>query len=410
MEENSRLKRAMAEAGCTQAELVDALNDCLIRSGHRATVSDRTVRYWLTGRSRWPHRRLRDALEHVFGCQVADLGFTPSGALLLRRSFLASTAAVAVSTSPGSSPDRVGSSDVAALRQNLDSLTGLDHRRGGHLDLEQAALAGSRDCLDRTDRARSQRIRKALLSLAADFTATAAWSSIDARHLDRADDLLREALLLARLAGDSGTEMRVWNSLAMVAHQRRDHTAAVDAGYAAQATAVTRRDPLFGSLAHARTAIGHAHRGDPQAALRSLGFAETLLAKASPEQERPPWIGFYGPAELHALSAIVRDQIGHFDEAEAASHRALAVLPGQFRRNRALVAARLALAQVHQGEAEQACATSEQVFHLMDGAPLPGRMRTLMSDLHGELMSLAPDSDFTREWVQRYRDEWSRCD
>ncbi|MER6616295.1 XRE family transcriptional regulator [Streptomyces xantholiticus] len=409
MTENFRLRAAMDQAGYTQAELVEALNKSLTAAGHRGTISDRTVRYWLTGKSGWPQQRQRDALEAIFGCPAVELGFIPPEGTLLRRTFLASTtmAGASLPFTPRST-GRVGTSEVAGLRASLESLTGLDDKRGGHTELERAALAGAADCLNKQDRASSQRIRQRLLSLASDFTATAAWSSVDARQLDRADAQLKEALYLARMANDSATEMRVWNSLAMLAHQRKEHGQAVDAGYAAQATSITRRDRLFASLAHARTAVGHANRGDRQAALRSLGFAEDMMGKVDPEMSRPPWIAFYGPAELYALGAIVRHRLGDAAEAEAVSHRALAVLPQKFRRNRALATARLAIAQLHQGDSEQACDTAARVFDLMADAPLPGRMRSLIGDFYRDLLTLAPDAAVAREWGDQYRDQWSR--
>ncbi|WP_342456383.1 hypothetical protein [Streptomyces coeruleorubidus] len=155
------------------------------------------------------------------------------------------------------------------------------------------------------------------------------------------------------MAKDTVAELRVWNSYAMLAHQRGQHTQAVDAGYAAQATAITRRDPLFASLAHARTAVGHSNLGDRTGALRSLGYAQEALEKASFEEPRPSWVAF-GGAELTAITAIVRDRLGDPARAESASHRALASIPKQFRRNRALATARLALAQLHQRDIDQA--------------------------------------------------------
>jgi len=176
---------------------------------------------------------------------------------------------------------------------------------------------------------------------------------------------------------------------------------------AAQATAVARRSPLHASLAHARTAVGLAHNGEGRAALRSLGRAEDMLAKADPRQPCSTWIAFYGPAELYSLTAIVRDVVGHPAEAEAASHRALAALPDSYRRNRAHTVARLALAQLHQGDVEQACATSGKVFAIMDGAPLPGRMRQLLGGFQRDLIALAPSAHIAHEWMDRYRTEWS---
>ncbi|MFF3430236.1 hypothetical protein [Streptomyces sp. NPDC002602] len=108
------------------------------------------------------------------------------------------------------------------------------------------------------------------------------------------------------------------------------------------------------------------------------------------------------------MTAIVRDRLGDAAESEAVSHRALSVLPTPFRRNRAPATSRLALAQLHQGDIGQACATTEDAFRLMRGAPLPGRMRTLLGDFHRDLISAAPSTIEAREWADRHRTEWSR--
>ncbi|WP_343235795.1 hypothetical protein [Streptomyces sp. SID10815] len=294
------------------------------------------------------------------------------------------------------------------LRSGLDALMALDDTRGGHEALERAALVGADEALDKLKLASSQRIRQRLFSLAADYTATAAWSALDARRLDRTQQHLDRALYLAGMARDPIVEMRVWNSYAMLAHQRRQYAQAVDAAYAAQATAVTRRDPLFASLAHARTAVGHSDLGDGQAALRSLGYAQAALSRVSFDKPRPSWMAFYGDAELMAISAIVKDRIGRSAEAEAASHRALREIPQQFRRNRALATTRLALAQLHQRDIEQACATASAAFDLMVGHSLPGRMRSLLGDYYRDLITLAPDAQVAQEWGDRFRTEWSR--
>ncbi|WP_326611725.1 hypothetical protein [Streptomyces scopuliridis] len=79
--------------------------------------------------------------------------------------------------------------------------------------------------------------------MAADYMATAAWSAIDAHRSDRAQSLLDRALYLAGMARDPIAELRVWNSYAMLTHQRDQHAAAVDSGYAARATGIARRNP-----------------------------------------------------------------------------------------------------------------------------------------------------------------------
>ncbi|MEU5426871.1 hypothetical protein AB0H73_14875 [Streptomyces olivoreticuli] len=330
---------------------------------------------------------------------------------MLRRNFLtATTGTTAAAAVPlfAPRPHIVGTTDVIRLRTGLDALMTLDDRRGGHEALERAALNGARQALDMQEQAASQRVRQRLFSIAADYTATAAWSAIDARFAGRSQQHLDRALYLAGMAKDPVAELRVWNSYAMLAHQNREHAKAVDAAQAAQACGITRRDPLFGSLAHARTAIGHATRGERQQALRSLGYANDALRKAERDIPRPSWVAFYGPAELSAITAIVRDRIGDPAAAEAASHRALASIPAQFHRNRALATTRLALAQLHQGDIEQACATASSAFDHMAGYPIPGRLRSLLGDFYRDLITLAPGAGIAREWGDRFRAEWSR--
>lgn len=405
----------MEEHGLKQGMLADKVNDELTSAGFEGTVGDRTVRNWRTGRTRWPHQRQRDALTAVFGCTPECLGFyppdmpapPPEDPDVIRRSFCTATVGTAAAVVPFiAAPSAVGSSDVIRLRSGMDALTALDQSRGGHAALERAALAGAAEAVGLQGKAASQTIRQRLFSIAANYTATAAWSCVDARQFDRARTHLNEALRLAGMAQDPMAQMRVWNSTAILAHQRGDHGESLAAAQAAQTTAVTRRDPLFGSLAHARAAVGHAQSGDGQAAIRSLGYAEEALGKAE-LQPRPGWVAFYGTAELYALAAIVREQLGEPGEAEAASHRALAALPKEYRRNRAMTTVHLAVAQLHQGDAEQACATTEDVFRLMTGSRLPGRLRVLLGDFYRDLLTLAPSSLVAREWGDRYRSEWS---
>ncbi|MGW0762418.1 hypothetical protein ACWD1Y_39100 [Streptomyces sp. NPDC002814] len=150
---------------------------------------------------------------------------------------------------------------------------------------------------------------------------------------------------------------------------------------------------------------------------RNLDQAQTYLNESATyaglsqgsEQERPRWTAFYGQAELDHLAAIVQFSSGRHAHAEAMAHRALAKIPTAFRRNRALATAQLALAQLQQGEAEQATATATDVFTIMASDPLPGRMRTLIGDFHRGLFILAPSASYARDWADRMRTDWSRA-
>ncbi|MFD6828164.1 XRE family transcriptional regulator [Streptomyces diastaticus] len=423
---NRRLAAWMAQQDMSAGELADAVNRAIGRfTGRPGATSPRTVFRWLSGENKWPQAPQRRALEMVTGRSATDLGFVPRGTAKLsapappedpavdRRTLLgaaastATAAALPLTAVPAATrPHQVGTADVLRLRDDVERLAALDADRGGH-GLEKAALAGAAEALRLQTHSATQRVRQRLFSLAADFTATAAWSLIDAGQLDGAERHLDRALTLAGLAQDDDMAMQTWNLRAMLARQRHHYPEAVAAAQAARATTIARRNPLYASLAHARTALALAHSGDTRTALAYLGRAEDTLASADLREPRSTWITFYGPAELYSLTAIIQDLVGRPAEAEAASHRALAELPHHYRRNRAHTTARLALAQLHQGDAEQACTTSSRVFALMAGTPLPGRLRLLLGDFQRDLINHAPSARLAQEWTDRYRTEWS---
>ncbi|MFF2165437.1 XRE family transcriptional regulator [Streptomyces sp. NPDC058175] len=417
---NERLAAWMADTDMKVPDLTAAVNDAIGGfTGRPGTTSERTVFRWLSGENQWPQAKQRRALEIISSLSVTALGFEPRGnrkptpapskdPSVHRRRFLTAVpgTALAGATAASSRPSRVGTADVIRLRDRMKQLIEIDAARGGHSALERAALAGAEEALRLQRNSTTQRVRQRLFGIAADYTATAAWSLIDARDLDTANAHLERALTYAGMAQDADMTMQVWNLRAMLARQREEYGEAVAAAQAAQATAITRRSPLHNSLAHARLAIGLAHSHEPKAALRSLGRAEDALSQVRGDQVPPVWIAFYGAAELYSITAIVRDHVGDPAQAEAASHRALSALPESYRRNRANATARLALAQLHQGEAEHACATSADAFAIMAEDPLPGRMRSLLGDFHRELITRAP-ARLADEWTDRYRTEWS---
>lgn len=147
----------MREAGLTQAELAEVINAHLRSHGYEGTVSDRTVRNWLTGKTAWPHPRQRQALGAVFECTVEELGFTPPADRhgttptpeqeepVRRRHFLTAATGTTAAAVPlvAARPSYVGTSDVIRLRDGLDALVAADQSRGGNKNLEHAALSGA---------------------------------------------------------------------------------------------------------------------------------------------------------------------------------------------------------------------------------------------------------------------------
>ncbi|MFH9135070.1 XRE family transcriptional regulator [Streptomyces sp. NPDC017524] len=247
----------------------------------------------------------------------------------------------------------------------MNQLVEADDRQGGHASLATAALEARAKVLELQQRNASERVRRALYALAAEFTTVAAWSCIDLRDLDKARTYLHESSTFAGLSQDPPTAMRVWVNMAMLAYQRKNWPEQLAAAQAANASPAARRDPFFGSMSRVRLALAHSSLGDLRAARRSLGAAQENYRKAA-EDERPRWTAFYGPAELNHLAAIILNHNGEPAEAEAMAHRSLAKIPAEFQRNRALATCQLALAQLRQGEPEQATATAGTVFTIME--------------------------------------------
>ncbi|MFE1326727.1 helix-turn-helix domain-containing protein [Streptomyces sp. NPDC058741] len=414
---NAILKSRMEELGLTQEELAGRMNAALAEiTGRPGDVSDRTIRNLLNGTSRRPIGRTCAALERVFGCPVKDLGFSaprtmqhPQEDPVRRRTFLTSTTGGAAAAIPLVAQRRtVGMSDVARVAAGMNALVEADDRQGGHTALEKAAAQGRTRVLELQQRNAGERVRRALYALAAEYTTIAAWSCIDARNLDQAQSYLNESATYAGLSQDGPTEIRVWVNLSMLAYQRQNWPEALAAAQAAQASSAARRDPFFDSLGRVRVALAYAALGDGRAGLRSLGSAQDTFTRVA-DRERPRWTAFYGQAELDHLAAIVQFNSGRHAHAEAMAHRALARIPMAFRRNKALATAQLALAQLHQGEAEQATASATDVFQIMGRDPLPGRMRTLMGDFHRGLFVMAPSTSYARDWADRMRTVWSRA-
>lgn len=416
MEANDVLKHRMADLGLTRSELAHRLNEAVeSQFGYYGTISERTIHLWTSGRSRTPQAKQRRALVQVFGCTLEELGFHPPSHAahrcapqedpVKRRTFL--TVAAATAALPVPAPTMVGGSDVIRLRTNLDDLIEIDDEHGGHDALERAALAGAARGVEMQRLGATERVRQRLFTLSADFAAIAAFSCVDAHALGRAEKHLNHASVLAGLSRNSIAQLKVWVVISMLAHHQHRPTDAIAAARAAQATAAARNDPLLASLAHARTAIGHADNHDRQSALRSLGNAHDALDRAI-DKPRPSWTGFYGRAEVKSLAAVVYQQLGEPEHAETASHHGLALIPTHFRRNRAQMTAVLAYAQLQQGDIDQACSSAYSAIDLMAGNPLTGRMRTIFGDFHRELLTRAPRTAAARQWTDRARQEWNK--
>ena len=363
MSGNIALRQKAANLGLTRAELARLVNLQIQElTGKSGTASERTVHNWLSGGTRWPPAKIRLALGAVFGCAPEHLGFRPPAGAVKRRAFITATAGTAM-VFTGPAMRRIGTEDIQRLQARFADVIARDHLHGGRQSIETDALALAEEAmaLQQVGNA-SQRVRSQLYATAAAFTSSAMWAAIDGRRFDSAQDHHRRASSLAAMSGDPSIAFRIWSHAgSMYRHLGRpvDAQAANDV---ARGLSITRRDPLFASLGHARHAAILGLTGDPNAVRRAIDRAQEALDRADPAANRPAWIStHYDQAELDSLALAAHLALGSFEEAEARAHRSLALLRPHMKRSRGITTARLARAQLGQGDIDQAVHTAMSV-------------------------------------------------
>lgn len=417
--ENAVLRACMESAGLTQSELAHRLNQRIeALTGQYGKLQDRHVRNWLTGKTRWPQERQRVVLRAEFGMSAEALGFVPRAAKpappehkaqqeddVRRRDFTTAATMAAAALIPGgaaSAAPRVGMADADRLEKAFCDLVSFDNQHGGTINLETRATAFAHHAMELQHVGQAtERVRSRLYYLAAAFTGSALWAAVDAHQPDKAQSYLDRALTLAGLSGNEEIQLRLWSHASLLAAQQGRLNDALAATRAAAATGACRRDPLYRSLAAARAAGIHAQAGERTAALRSMDKARAAFERAD-DRPRPSWMGFYDRAELDGLAGLALLRSGAHQQAEACWHRTLARLRPQYRRNRAYYSAQLALAQLRQGDAEQACAGAISALSSHGDGPLPGRTLKLLHTFDRELTATIGDSRCAGQWAEHY--------
>jgi tetratricopeptide (TPR) repeat protein len=279
-----------------------------------------------------------------------------------------------------------------------------DHRYGGKVTIETqaSALAGEAIALQARGTA-SQRVRAALYGAAAAFMSSAMWAAIDGRRFDSAQRHLDRASSLAAMSGDSAIQFRIWSHAGSLYRHMLRPADALAANDVARRLPITRRDPLFASLGHARHAAIQGLLGDSGAVHRTLDHAQGALLQAAPEEPRPVWLtAFYDQAELENLSLAAHLALGDYERAEGHAHRSLSLLRPEMIRTRAITTARLAAAQLGQGDLEPAVSSAMSIP--VDPAGAHPRVIGMLEDFGNTLRLTAPTSVHTRAWDQYSHD------
>jgi tetratricopeptide (TPR) repeat protein len=413
---NHILRDLMRVRRLTREQLADEVCAAAIKlTGKPVNCSARQVGRWLSGEVAWPWPRYRAPLEVVFGLAADELGFVPpagydgakvrvdipsrdQGAPVLRRHFILGLGTVlALPTLP--TTGRLGLGDVDAIQAAAAQLHAMDDQHGG------AELAGvaARYVAHAEDSARAcsygTTVQRRLHASIGELAASAGWFAYDGGQQHDARRWWDMALRYAVLAGDPILQARIWSYMARQAADLGHGGEAVAIARVALDSTRNRREPRLSALLHARVALGHSLTGERNRAGQSLHRADQCLDRAP--DETLPWLSFCGPAEITGQAALVEYNLGQYSTAVDRDKDALDLLNPGFGRNSFATEVSLARNQLAAGHADEALAAGHRALDLMPKVKSPrwGRHLATFTD---DVQKAAPAG--ATEFAERYRE------
>lgn len=276
-----------------------------------------------------------------------------------RREFLAGAAGFAA-TLALPAPTRLGTTDVARLRQSVVHLYKLDdlHGAGSVYSVTARTFRRLRSLVEYASY--DQTTGRALRELTGLTAEHAGWLAFDGEQNDDARRWWLEAMHWARLADADSVSVVTMSSMAVLASDQHRPREVVDLATTAQSTAKRAPTPRLTSALLAREAVGHAGQGNARSAHASLRRARNQADQARHDDD-PSWLDFYGPAIFASNETRVAQILGDTKAAESAARAALALNdPVAYSRNHALYLIRLAEVLVEQREIDDAVAVARQ--------------------------------------------------
>ncbi|MGI6797939.1 helix-turn-helix transcriptional regulator [Gordonia sihwensis] len=377
---NSRLRAARRSLGMrSQRALAEAINDKAVELGLRGSkVTERTVRRWESATPGWPHPDTVNLLEIIFQTRITNLGFTspwnddvdtagsedqsppptpvnhrrprpvgtpppPSAALLPASTgydYIATTAVYRRHywTLPAASLYRVLVEHVHLGFELINQFTEPDRARVCTAVAESSMLAGR-------------------------------LAFFDLRTPDSARDHFARALEAAYEAGDDTIGAAVLAHLAFAPAFSGDPTRAEEArDHIRAAFAFARRGEASTAVTawlHAVSAEVETRLGEPRKALALIRDAERILSDTTAETRDPAWFDWFSQSRLEGFKGNTLIAAGNGREAQVVLTAALDELPSSATKQRAVILADLAAADVLRKEPEQACKRLMEALDLL---------------------------------------------
>lgn len=366
--------------------------------GEQVSCDARYIGRVEAGEIRCPNYAYERVFRHMFpGLSLGDLGFAPretvrgrrGGAAprktyepefeesdVLRRVFMTG-GPVVIAAALVPDPRRVGVNDVHAVREAVRRIRLHDDRHGadGLFDQAGQALRTAYRLLD--EGTYSQSVADGLYAGAGELAVSVGWLAHDSGRFDDARSSYAEALATARVSGDAALEAHAFCNTAFLARDAGRPHEAVRAAQAAQAAAKRLGSPRLLSLLALREAGGRAGLGDRGGCERALSRAQSLFGRG-PSDADPPWMTFFGEAELAGLEAQSWSALGDHRRAADSARRAVSLQDPHFTRNIALYGAELAANLAAGDRPDEAAAAGSRVLDLL-GRVQSSRVRALLT-------------------------------
>ncbi|MFC9892081.1 hypothetical protein ACFVMC_00165 [Nocardia sp. NPDC127579] len=356
----------------SQEALAKALNEAAAAIGLRVSINARTVRRWESAEPPWPQAEHATALETLFNRPLSELGFSPtrrSGSEQAVRqqgtSYTETWASRHAGTPAGVVPPAVASDYMSATGAFRRLYWSVPPARLQRLVSEHAALGW--DLLPQLPGSAKVVMARAV-----------AESALLAGRLEFFDlqqpEVAKPSFTLAlQAAGEAGDEML---GAAVLAHMAFAPAFSGDPERADEA-----RDKLHGARAFARRGDVSAEMvawldaveaevetrfGNPKRALQLIQHAEESYGQYNPDEHvSPVWLDWFSTSRLAGFKGNTLLAAGRAAEAREALERALAEMPVDAIKQRAVFHADLAAAAVLQREPERACDHLEEALKLL---------------------------------------------
>ncbi|WP_329178756.1 tetratricopeptide repeat protein [Streptomyces sp. NBC_01477] len=396
---NTAIRRLRGDR--SPAEFAAAVRRAAHEIGEHVSCDARYIGRLESGEIRCPNYAYERVFRHMFpGHSPADLGFAPRQAVrgrrtaasraaaldpayeeseVQRRAFVTGgPAAFATALLPRATPPtRAGAAEVAAVREAVRQIRLHDDRHGGDGLYAQAAgaLRGAYRLLD--DTAHSAATGTGLASGAGELAVSVGWLAHDSGRLPEARSHYAEALATARMAADPALEAHAFCNTSFLARDAGRHREAVRAAQAAQLLARDLGSPRLLSLLALREAGGLAGLGERRRCELALARAHTLYSRGAADAD-PPWMSFFGEAELAGLEAQAWAALGRPARAAAAARHAVRLQDPHFVRNLVLYQAELAINLRRSGDDTEAVAVAGRARRLLPGVR-SARVRAMLA-------------------------------